>query len=81
MAWETIRECLGWCALLNGTLLAMAMLKYGLLKDRVYESQGRLLGMDPLVMQQTVATYLATYKVVILAFNIVPYAALRMMGI
>ncbi len=68
---------LGWCAVLNSAMLALFTLI--MLVDRGYIAafHARLLGLPQERIKNQYFSFLATYKLFVLVFNIVPYAALK----
>jgi hypothetical protein len=71
---------LGWCTLLNFGLLILASLALLLARKPISAIHGRLMGLESNELSKAYFSYLANYKILILAFNLAPYVALRIMG-
>lgn len=70
---------LGWCSLINVALLSLTSLIIFLFKAPVTTLHSQLTGLDQQTLMPLYFSYLGQYKIVILVFNIVPYAALKLM--
>lgn len=80
MNFETLRDFLGWCTLLNfGLLLLMTFALMGCRRP-VARLHARWFGFSESVLSIEFYRFLAHYKMAVLLFNLVPYLALRIVG-
>ena len=77
---QAAAEFLGWCTLLNVSLLALSTVTLLAMRERVARFHGRLFQLDANQLQQAYFRYLANYKILTLVFNLVPYIALKVIG-
>ncbi len=76
---EQLTTLLAWCTALNFAILVVATLALWLMRDWATRLHGALFGMPAVVLHEQYFQYLATYKILIIMFNLVPYLALRFM--
>ena len=76
---ESIREFLGWCALINVGLLLFSSMVTMLLRGPISRLHGKMFGLSEEDVSRAIYQYLAQYKIVIIVFNLVPYLALVIM--
>ncbi len=80
MNWETLREFLGWCTVVNfGILLisTVALLSAG---GRIARLHAGMFGMPEAEVKRVYFQYLSIYKILVLALNFAPWLALRITG-
>ncbi len=77
---ETVREFLGWCAVINVGLLMLSSILIIAIRERASRIHGKMFNLDEKCLSQAYFQILAQYKIAIIVFNIVPYFALKVMG-
>ena len=76
-----LANLLGWCTLLNfGVLMFSTMLLVAFRKP-ITAIHCRMMEMEPKQVSAAYFSFLANYKILIIVFNLVPYLALRIMGV
>ncbi len=76
MAFEIIREVLGWCAVMNVGFLLCWWFIVKQAHDFVYGTHGGLFKLSEERVSEIHYTFLLFFKLCIILFNIVPYSAL-----
>ncbi len=76
----TIREFLGWCAILNMGLLLWWFVMFTCAHDWVYKVHGRWFKVSVERFDTIHYAGIAYFKILIFVFNVVPYFALRIIG-
>lgn len=74
---ESLTAFLGWCTLVNFSLLVLATVILVLFKDLAAGIHSKLLGLDRDELQSEYFRYLANYKLMVVVFNLVPWLVLR----
>lgn len=74
---ESLTVFLGWCTLVNFSLLVLATVILVLFKDLAAGIHSKLLGLDRDELQSEYFRYLANYKLMVVVFNLVPWLVLR----
>ena len=77
MTVETIRDVLGWCAVINLGLLLWWFLSFMLAHDWIYRIHAKWFKLPVERFDSVHYSGMAFYKICIFLFNIVPYLALR----
>ena len=77
MAVETIRDVLGWCAVINLGLLLWWGLFFMLAHDWMYRIHGKWFKLPVERFDAIHYSGMAFFKICILLFNIAPYLAIR----
>lgn len=77
---ETITAVLGWCTLINFGVLMLSSLALVFFRERLIRIHGRMFGLPVEQLGREYFRYLATYKVLVIIFNLVPYLALRIVA-
>ena len=72
-----IIEFLGWCSIINISLLMFYAIILILFKNTIIKIHGKLFNLDKVYLEKSYFKYLAQYKILIIIFNIVPYFALK----
>ena len=80
MTLETLTTFLGWCTLLNMGVLAFTAIVLGVMRGPISRLHGQLSGLSEADLSRAYFQYQAQYKIVVLAFNFVPYMALRIVA-
>jgi hypothetical protein len=65
-----------WCAIINGCLLILSLITGVTGLDWAYTLQGKLFQIPREVFNVAYYSFLGLYKIIWLAFNVVPYVAL-----
>lgn len=74
---ETVTTVLGWCTVLNMSVLAFAALILLVAGDPIKRLHGSWYGLSDDDLSRAYFQYLAQYKIAIFVFNLGPYLALR----
>ena len=77
---ESLAEFFGWCTVINAVLLMLAGLFLSVARTWVVGIHTKMFGINESELPGAYFQYLANYKLAVLVFNLVPYAALKMMG-
>ena len=80
MTAEILRSVLGWCAVFNMGLLLWWFLFMALAHDWVYRMHSKWYTISEESFDSIHYAGIAFFKVIIFAFNIIPYFALRIVG-
>lgn len=75
---ELLRSFFGWCAVLNMLLLMFSTGWLVVLRNPIAGIHSKLFKIDPAELDLLYFRYLATFKVLIIVFNLVPYLVLRL---
>ncbi len=76
MTAETLTTFFMWCTIINGGLLVVSTLLCMAMKELIAKMHGKLFGITPEATKTAVYGYLGLFKILWLAFNVVPYIAL-----
>lgn len=79
MTIESLTTFLGWCSVINITILLFSTLMLIIMRDLAVKIHSGLFRVDPEALPMTYLQYLGNYKIVIMVLNIVPYIVLRVM--
>ncbi len=78
MEWgQILVATLGWCSLINLGMLTVASAALILFNSSVKQIHQKWFGLSDQDLQREYFRYLATYKIMTLIFNVVPYLSLR----
>ena len=77
---QTLTRFLMWCTILNGALLVLWATTGLLGQDLVYRVQSRWFPIPRETFNVVFYSFLGFFKIVFLVFNVVPYAALLIVG-
>jgi len=69
-----------WCTVLNGAMLMVSALMCTMGADWVYKKHGRMFSISRDAFNVAVYAFIATFKMLFLVFNLVPYVALVIIG-
>lgn len=75
-----VREMLLWCSILNLGLLMLMFLVFLMAGKWICRVHGKLWGIPEENIRLSIYRGLATYKLLVFILNVVPYAALRIIG-
>lgn len=75
-----LTEFLGWCAVINVSILALTTLLMFALRDFITRVHSQMFNIEPSVLPGLYFNYLAHFKLATLIFNIVPYFALKLIA-
>jgi hypothetical protein len=75
-----VREMLLWCSILNMGLLMLIGVMFLTAGKWICRIHGKVWGIPEEKVRISLYRVMATYKILIFVFNVVPYAALRIMG-
>lgn len=73
---KQVRTLLGWCTILNGALLIISALMIRFAGDCVLEVQRQWVPLTADAVHLALYLFLGFYKIIVIAFNLVPYLAL-----
>ena len=76
---ETLRTFFGWCTVINVGLLLLTTVALLLLRGTVSRIHARLFGLNEEDLARAYFQYLAQFKIAVIVFSLVPYAALCVM--
>ena len=79
MSIESLTTFLGWCSVINITILILSTLMMIIMRDFAVKIHSGLFRVDAEALPITYLQYLGNYKIAIIILNIVPYIALRIM--
>ena len=75
-----VREMLFWCSILNLGLLMLMFLVFLMAGKWICRIHGKLWGIPEENIRLSIYRVLSTYKLLVFILNVVPYAALRIIG-
>ena len=76
---EMIREFLGWCTIINFSLMTLSFIKVYTLPDALAGFRQKKFGLDEESVRRLQGQFFVNYKVAIIIFNLTPYIALSIM--
>ena len=80
MTIETIRAALGWCSIINVAILLWWFFAITVLHDWVYKWHSKWFKLSEESFNTIHYAGIAFFEIIVFAFNIVPYFALRIVG-
>ena len=80
MTTAELATMLGWSTVINTLVLLVSTISLIALRSSIAGIHNKLFGLDDKDLGRAYFQYLAQYKIAILVLNIVPYAALKIMG-
>lgn len=69
---------LGWCTVLNFSIVIFAAIFFYFFKDFSTKAHSKLTGVNAAELPTLYFSYMANYKIAIFIFNLVPYIALKL---
>ena len=76
---EILTQFFGWCLAINFAILMFSTAMILVARDKVRGIHSRMFGLSKEKIYQEYFSYLATYKVALIVFNLVPYIALKLL--
>ncbi len=76
---QSLTEFFKWCTVINGALLVIFYLILTLGQNWVYRMHSRLFPMKRETFTVVIYSFLGFYKIIFIAFNLIPYIALEIM--
>lgn len=80
MTMKIITGVLGWCSVINLTLLVFSAVFIMKFKKKIAFIHGKMFDLDENELSKVYISTLANYEIAIIVFNLVPYIALKIMG-
>ncbi|MHC4176310.1 MAG: DUF6868 family protein [Planctomycetota bacterium] len=80
MGIQTLTTFFMWCTIMNGALLVFWTTMCILAPDFVYRTQSKWFPIPRETFNVVIYSFLGLFKIVFLAFNVVPYLALLIVG-
>ena len=80
MTIEVLRDVLGWCTIINFSILLWWFLFFSLAHDWLYQLHGKWFKLPVKRFDAIHYAGMAFFKISIFLFNLVPYLALRIAG-
>jgi hypothetical protein len=80
MELQTLTRFFMWCTILNGSILALWSITFLLAPDFIYRLQTKWFPLPRETYNVVIYSFLGLFKIFFLIFNIVPYAALLIVG-
>ncbi len=77
---QTLTSFFMWCTVMNGALLVLWSIMLLFAPDLVYRTQSRWFPISRETFNVVIYCFLGAFKIVFLAFNLVPYLALLIVG-
>ena len=76
----TVTTFLGWCTVINIGFLMFSTLFVAFLNEWIINLHSKMFGLEKAELPMMYFKYLGNYKILIIAFNLVPYIALNIMS-
>lgn len=76
---ESVTEFLGWCTIINMSLLTLSTILILLLHQKISRIHAKMFKLQQCDVSRIYFQYLGAYKVASIVFNLVPYIALKIM--
>lgn len=76
----TLQAFFMWCTIINGSLLAFWTILYLFAPDLIYRTQSKWFPLSKDTFTLVFYSFLGLFKIIFLAFNLVPYIALLIIG-
>ncbi len=80
MSTELIGRFLMWCTIINTAMLILSFTLMAAAGSLAYRLHGRFFPMPRETFNVVIYTLLGMYKIIILAFNIIPWIAISIIG-
>lgn len=78
MNFVMLRTFLMWCTIINGGILIVWTLAFLFAPNLVYRTQKRFVDIPQATFNTMMYAFIGAFKIIFLAFNLVPYLALLM---
>ena len=79
MELEQLTVFLAWCTLINFIILVLSTLALWSIRGFAERLHCKMFGLPETCVREQYFRFLATYKILFIVFNLVPYLALRIM--
>ena len=76
----TIRALFLWCTIINGAMLFVSSMICTFARDWVYAKHSRWHPISRETFNIAIYSFIGLYKIVVIAFNLVPFLALLIIG-
>jgi Family of unknown function (DUF6868) len=80
MELSQVTEFLGWCSVINISVLMLTTLMLTLLRGFIVPMHSKMLGLGEEDLLRVYVNYLSNFKIAVLILNLAPYLALKIMG-
>lgn len=77
---QTLTEFFKWCTIINVAVFVLSTIMILAVPDFIYGAHGQLFHVPRESFDVVLYSFLGLYKIIILAFGLVPYVALRIVG-
>ena len=77
---QTLTRFFMWCTIINGALLVLGTTMCILAPELVYRMKGKWFPIPRETFNVVIYSFLGSFKIVFLVFNLVPYVALLIIG-
>ena len=77
---QVLTRFLLWCTVINVGLMTLWFVTYALAPGLVYRTQSKIVPMSRETFDLVFYGFLGLFKIAVLIFNVVPYAALSILG-
>ena len=77
---ETVRAIFMWCTIVNGAFLILSFVICASAGDWIYRKHSQWFPISRAAFNVAIYSFLGAYKMLFLAFNLVPYVALVIVG-
>ncbi len=74
---EKLTAFFKWCTIINGIMLALSTAVFMAAPDFVYRTQTLFFSIGPETFNAIYYSFIGLFKIVFIAFNLVPYVALK----
>jgi hypothetical protein len=76
MDFEKLQQFFFWCMLVNSGVYAVTAIAILVFRDFICKMNQKMFGLDEAAVRVSMQRYLATYKLLITAFNFAPWIAI-----
>ena len=77
---NTLTEFLGWCSIINTSILFLSTIALAVARKSVSRIHSKMFGVSETDLPLTYMQYLGNYKIAIIVLNIVPYITLKIIS-
>ncbi len=76
----TVKAFFMWCTIVNAAMLILSSIMCVFLADFSFRMNNRLFSISREAFNTLLCSFLALYKIIVIAFNLVPFIALSIIG-
>lgn len=76
---QTLATFFGWCTVINLVLIVVVFLLFGVFHEFLGRVMAKFFGVGEESVKETLLRAMMEYRVLFFVFNVVPYAALKIM--